>query len=200
LLAYDGLMVAASRIRLVIAVVALTAGAVLGSCTGESRHDEAVPEHNAADVAFAQNMIPHHQQGVDMAVMVPVQSTNRDLIVLAKQIELDQQAEINILTGLLTQWGEPAVPDGHGHNGHGHMAMSGMVDDDTMRRLPSLSGEEFDVLWIKSMISHHQGAIDMARTEMAQGRNPDAVKMAGFIVTAQQREIAQLNHLLAVPE
>jgi uncharacterized protein (DUF305 family) len=80
------------------------------------------------------------------------------------------------------------------------MAITGMVDDETMRRLPTLSGEEFDALWIKSMIGHHQGAIDMARTQLAQGQNPDAVKMAGFIVTAQQREISQLNHLVTVSE
>ena len=195
---YDGLM-AAGRIRLAILVVALATIAVFGRVADAHRHEDS-HEHNAADVAFAQNMIPHHQQAVDMAAMVPAQSTNSDLIVLARHILEDQRAEINTMTGWLAQWGEPVGANGDAHGGHEHMAITGMVDDETMRRLPTLSGEEFDALWIKSMIGHHQGAIDMAETEIAQGQNPDAVKMAGFIVTAQQREISQLNHLVTVSE
>jgi uncharacterized protein (DUF305 family) len=189
---------AACRIRLAIAVVVLAA-AVLAGCGGSHGHDES-HEHNAADVAFAQNMIPHHQQAVEMAAMVPVQSTNHRLVVLARHMLEDQRAEINAMTGLLAQWDEPVVPDGNGHGGHEHMAMKGMVDDDTMRRLPTLSGEPFDKLWINSMISHHQGAIDMAETEIVEGKSPAAKKMAGIIVTEQQREISQLNHLVTVPE
>ena len=182
----------AGRARLAVAVVALIA-AVLAACGDAHRHDES-HEHNAADIAFAQNMIPHHQQAVEMAGMVPAQSTNSRLIVLARHILEDQRAEINTMKGMLSQWGDPVAGQEQ------HMPMRGMVDDDTMRRLPTLSGEPFDVLWIRSMISHHQGAIDMAQMEVAHGRNPDAVKMAGFIVTAQQREISQLNHLLTVSE
>ncbi len=175
-----------------VAVVALVA-AVVAACGDGHPHDE-YHAHNAADIAFAQNMIPHHQQAVEMAGMVPAQSTNSRLIVLARHILEDQRAEINTMKGLLAQWGEPVAAPEH------HMGMRGMVDDDTMWRLPTLSGEPFDVLWVRSMISHHQGAIDMAQMEVAKGTNPDAVKMAGFIVTAQQWEISQLNHLLTVSE
>jgi uncharacterized protein (DUF305 family) len=183
----------AGRVRLAIAVVTLAAA--LAACGGGAhRHDE--HPHNAADIAFAQNMIPHHQQAVDMAEMVPAQTSNQRLIVLARHILEDQRAEINTMAGLLAQWGEPV--DGHQHRMD--MPMRGMVDDDTMRRLPSLRGDEFDALWIKSMVGHHEGAIDMANTEIAQGSNPEAVKLAGFMVTAQQREISQLNHLLTVSE
>jgi uncharacterized protein (DUF305 family) len=182
----------AARTRFAIAVVALAA-AVMAACGDAHQHAEST-EHNAADVAFAQNMIPHHQQAVEMAAMVPVNSTNSRLIVLARHILEDQRAEITTMTGLLAQWRQPV--DGNEH----HMVMQGMVDDNTMRRLPTLRGEPFDVLWIKSMISHHQGAIDMAQVEIAQGTNPEAVKMAGFIVTAQQREISQLNHLVTVSQ
>ena len=78
--------------------------------------------------------------------------------------------------------------------------MEGMVDEDTIDQLRSLTGGDFDRLWLRSMISHHQGAVTMAQREIARGLSPDAVKLARIIVDAQQWEIATMNHLLTVPE
>jgi uncharacterized protein (DUF305 family) len=189
--------------RFVQALAAVAIAAVVGACGGpatHSAHDEHSSTsviHNADDVTFAQNMIPHHQQAVDMSAMVPRNSTNHDLIVLAKHISLDQQSEIEIMQGLLGQWGEPVAHD-HGSHG-GTMTMQGMVDEATMIRLRSLTGAEFDGLWVRSMISHHQGAVSMAQTEIARGQNPDAVKLARIIVNAQQWEIARMNDILSTP-
>ena len=80
------------------------------------------------------------------------------------------------------------------------MPVAGMVDSATLNKIQSLSGPSFDALWITSMISHHQGAIAMAQNEIDQGRSSDAIKLAKVIVVAQQREIAQMNHLLMVTE
>jgi uncharacterized protein (DUF305 family) len=74
--------------------------------------------------------------------------------------------------------------------------MPGMVDEATMARLTSLEGSEFDQLWLQSMIGHHQGAIEMAKTEIANGANVDAKSIAQNIVTTQQAEIDQMNQLL----
>ncbi|HYZ67906.1 MAG TPA: DUF305 domain-containing protein, partial [Mycobacterium sp.] len=74
--------------------------------------------HNAADVAFARNMLPHHQQGVELAAMVPVHTANPDLRVIAAHIGADQQAEIQTLNLLLAQWHEQVHADGGGHAGH----------------------------------------------------------------------------------
>ena len=60
----------------------------------------------------------------------------------------------------------------------------------------SLKGAEFDTLWLQSMISHHQGAIEMAKTEIANGENADMIAMAKNIVTAQQAEIDQMKQML----
>ena len=184
--------------RFACLLAAMVATAVVGSCGQSPRTPDAqTTKHNAADVTFAQKMIPHHQQALDMSAMVPSRTTNRELIVMAKQIALDQQAQIDTLQELLQQWGEPAAPD---HMGHDGMGMDGMVDAATMDTLPTLKGAEFDDLWLKSMISHHQGAVAMAEPEIAQGENPTAVKMAKIIVEWQQFEIGQMHAMLGPTE
>ena len=154
-------------------------------------------QHNAADVSFARSMIPHHQQAVEMAAMVPSRSTNPDVRVMATHISSDQQAEILTMTGLLAQWG---VQGAAGHGDHSGMPITGMVDGATLNEIQSARGSSFDALWMTSMISHHQGAITMAQTEIDRGHNSDAIELAGMIINAQQREIAQMNHLLNVTE
>ena len=145
-------------------------------------------------------MIPHHRQAVDMTAWVPSRSTNPDLLVMATHISSDQQAEILTMKGLLAQWGVQDAPDHDNSMDHMGMHIAGMVDGATLNKIQSLSGPSFDALWMTSMINHHQGAIAMAQTEIGQGRNSDAIKLAKMIIGAQQREIAQMNHLLMVSE
>jgi uncharacterized protein (DUF305 family) len=149
--------------------------------------------HNMDDVMFAQHMIPHHRQAVDMATMVPSRTNNAALRVVAIHIKTDQRAEIDLLTDFLKHWGEPL-------SGHEPMAMDGMVDPDTMSQLDSLNGSAFDTLWITAMIAHHQGAVRMAEAELAHGQNPDARKMAQLIITSQKREIAYMTHMISTTE
>jgi uncharacterized protein (DUF305 family) len=184
------------RIAALLGAVAMAT--VVSSCReSASISDEQAPKHNAADVTFAQKMIPHHQQALDMAAMVPPRTSNRELIVMAKHIALDQQAQIDTLQGLLQQWGEPAAAD---HMRHSGMDMDGMVDAATMDRLPALRDAEFDELWLRSMIVHHQGAVAMAEPEIAHGENPTAVRMAKVIVDWQQLEIGRMHAMLGPAE
>ena len=138
--------------------------------------------------------------------MVPSRTTNPDVRMMATHISWDQQAEILTMTGLLAQWGEPESTDHHEHGGMPGMpgmvdgVMPGMVDGATMAQIKSLSGPAFDQLWITSMIEHHQGAVTMAHTEIADGQNLDAKKLAEMIISAQQREIAQMNNLVSAKE
>jgi uncharacterized protein (DUF305 family) len=184
------------RITTLLATVLMVA--VVSSC-GQSSPTPAAPEaeHNAADVAFAKNMIPHHHQALDMAAMVPSRTANRDLIVIANHIAPDQQSQIYTLQELLEQWGEPAAPE---HMDHDGMAMAGMVDEATMAKLATLHGPPFDELWLRSMIRHHEGAIAMAKPEITQGKNPTAVDMAKVIVDWQQMEIGRMNAMLGPAE
>jgi uncharacterized protein (DUF305 family) len=182
-------------------IAALFAVFTVSSCSSaaenhadhESTQAQAAPsDHNADDVSFAKMMIPHHQQAVDMSKMVPDRSTDPAVIQLASTIDAAQGPEIDQMKDMLRQWGESSDS---GHSGHGAM-MSGMVDDATMTRLESLRGRDFDTLWLQSMIGHHQGAVEMAKAEIAHGRSADAKALAQRIVTAQEAEIAQMKQLL----
>jgi uncharacterized protein (DUF305 family) len=194
-------------VRVATVLAAVAAALFLSSCsspasdghTGEEHSDEPVitgqpAGYNADDVAFATNMIPHHQQAVELSAMVPDRSTNDQLVALAKQISAAQQPEINVMKVFLVQWNEN--PDTNsGHSGHGS-TVAGMVDEATMTKLTSLNGAEFDRLWLESMISHHQGAIEMAKAEIANGDNVDAKTLAKNIVTTQEAEIGQMKQML----
>ena len=187
-------------IRLTAALVSLAALTSCGGPPASGQHGGQPRSvvHNAADVTFVHNMVPHHQQAVEMSAMVPGHTANRHMLVIAKDISADQQAEIHAMTVLVGQWGESgaAVPDSHADH-HGMQPMSGMVDPATIDRLQTLDGNAFDDLWLRSMIGHHQGAVTMAQDEMAHGQSKDAIDMATNIVSAQQREIAYMTHLLS---
>jgi uncharacterized protein (DUF305 family) len=198
-----------TRTQVLAVVAAFAATLAVSSCGTAAREDpredqglpasatsaEQVAAHNADDVMFAQMMIPHHQQAVELAAMVPDRSTNPDVIALAAKIAGEQQPEINTMKALLLQW--DVDPDEMSHeSGHAGMAMAGMVDDATMVKLDNLKGTDFDTLWLQSMISHHEGAIAMAKTEIADGKSADMKTLAGSIVTAQQAEIDQMKQML----
>ncbi|MGX1806689.1 DUF305 domain-containing protein [Nocardia sp. NPDC055321] len=152
-------------------------------------------DFNEDDVSFLQMMYPHHAQAVDMAAMVPSRSQNPELIALAKAIEQAQTPEMQQITALLQAFGKgapSATVDGHA----GHGGMSGMMTEAQMTELQGLSGTEFDQLWMRMMIEHHEGAVTMANAELTDGVNPDAKAMAKAIVVGQQTEIDQMRRML----
>jgi uncharacterized protein (DUF305 family) len=147
--------------------------------------------HNSQDVMFAQMMIPHHQQALVMAEQAATKASSPQVKKLAAQIEQAQEPEIQKMTGWLKTWGQ-AVPTGGTDMGHG----DGMMSEQDMKKLGTLSGKEFDEAFLQMMIKHHQGAITMAKTEQASGSSADAKALADSIVTSQSAEITTMQHLL----
>ena len=202
--------------RRTLSAIAATfvAGALVVSCSSsDSSHSTmttmaavtipATANFNATDVGFAQGMIPHHAQAVEMADMGIAKSTNADVLALAKQIKSAQNPEIETMTGWLQGWGQ-AVPStasmadgGHDMTNMSGMMMDGMMSDADMKRLESSTGTAFDRLWLELMIQHHEGAVRMAKDELADGKNSDAKALAQAIITGQQAEITKMNALLA---
>lgn len=165
---------------------------------------------SATDVAFAQSMIPHHQQAVEMAdlALAPQADASPQVRQLAEQIKAAQDPEIQQMTGWLQGWGAPtAMPgassapgmQGMDHSGHdmGGMSVSGMMTDEQMQALRAASGQEFDDMWLQMMIEHHQGAIAMAEQVKGGAGDPQVAALADQIIAAQQQEIATMQESLA---
>lgn len=154
-------------------------------------------DFNDADVMFLQMMYPHHAQAVDMAKLAPSRSQNQQVITLAQNIEKAQGPEMTQMTGLLTSFGKPApTAEMSGHDMPGMGGMPGMMSAEQMTNLTGLSGRAFDQVWLQMMIDHHSGAIDMSNTELGDGTNPDAKKLAQAIIANQQTEITQMRGML----
>ena len=192
--------------RFVFPTMLLSGALILGACGadedatppagGESTSQDAsdVAQHNNADVDFAQGMIPHHAQAITMADMVLAQEDST-LTELAEQIKVAQQPEIDEMTQWLNAWGEE-VPAADGHLGMGGMDMDGMMSQDDLDMLMDMSGSGFDSMWLQMMIEHHEGAIEMAQEQVADGEYPDALDLAAQIISAQQSEIDQMRNML----
>ena len=156
---------------------------------------ESQARFNNADIAFLDGMYPHHAQAVEMADMVAGRTDTAKVVALAAAIKAAQQPEMDRMTAWLQQWGQPVPASGMDHGSsmdHG----DGMMSADRMAALMALSGTEFDRQWLTMMIEHHEGAVETANVELADGENPDAKQMAADIVTAQQREIADMQAAL----
>ena len=155
---------------------------------------------NDADVTFAQGMIPHHQQAVEMAQMAEDRAESPELKQLASEIEAAQAPEIEQLTSWLEDWDAEVPSDsmGHGDMGHGDSSsdMSGMMTGEDMGMLENANGMDFDRMFLTMMIEHHEGAVEMAQTEVADGENPDAIAMAEQIISTQEAEIEQMKGML----
>ncbi|MFD8411636.1 DUF305 domain-containing protein [Streptomyces sp. NPDC059650] len=151
-------------------------------------------QHNAADVAFAKGMIPHHRQAVEMADLAATRAENAEVKKLAADIRKAQDPEIRTLSGWLSSWGEQAPAEGAAdHSAHG---TAGMMSAQEMDRLENASGSAFDTAFMDLMVKHHEGAVAMARTEQTTGSFPAARTMAEAIISSQSAEIAQMNKLL----
>jgi uncharacterized protein (DUF305 family) len=158
-------------------------------------------DHNAADVTFATDMIPHHRQAVEMADLAAERASDAQVKSLAVAIKAAQDPEIQTMSGWLSTWGRPVPSDTDGHDmsdmDHGDGAtMEGMMTDEEMQRLAAASGAALDRLWLELMIKHHEGAVAMAETATASGKNADVVALAKEIITAQKAEIATMEQLL----
>lgn len=183
--------------RLVPLVVLLAlVGVACGNDDPSLDAGSAADDHNAADVEFAQGMIPHHKQAVEMADMAASKAVDPKVKDLAARIKQAQEPEITLMTGWLDTWGEKVDNSG----GMSGMDMSsGMMSDDEMGELEKASGAEFDRLFLTMMIRHHQSAVEMAQTELDKGKYPPAKTLATQITTSQNAEIEEMKGLLAAP-
>ena len=186
------------------ATTSATASSAPGAAANES--------HNDADVRFAQMMIPHHQQAIEMSdMLLAKQGIDPRVASLANDIKAAQGPEIEQMQGWLSEWGVSSTPGNMpGHDMPGHqmpgggmpgggmpgMGGHGMMSEQDMTALRNAQGVEASRLFLTQMIQHHRGAIMMAQQEIDGGQFEAAVQMARSIVTSQQQEIDTMEGLL----
>ena len=182
-------------------IIGLVAALVLASC-GESSSSEpedvssvVTASFNDADVMFAQMMIPHHEQAIEMSdiALDPTIGAGETVRNLATQIKGAQDPEIQQMKDFLTSWNKSVSMDSS--MDHSDM-MGGMLTQEELTQLGTLRGAEFDKRWIEGMIAHHEGAIDMANDVLTSGTNSDVKQLANKIIAAQNAEIEEMRKIL----
>ncbi|WP_158892311.1 DUF305 domain-containing protein [Amycolatopsis anabasis] len=185
--------------RLAFAVV-VSALALTGCSGGPDPAPSAAPpapeQFNEADVHFANKMIPHLQQSLDMAALADTRAGNERLKALARRIQDVHEPEIARLSGLLESWGQPA-PEDPGLHAAEQAGLSGMLTGPDMAGLQAASGAAFDQSFADLMIRHHEGALNLAGQASSAGVNPQSRALAEQISQAQRAEIDELRALKA---
>lgn len=172
--------------------------ATSGSSTTEQAEESA--QHSEADVMFAQMMIPHHEQAIEMSdIILSKDDVPADVTSLAEEIKAAQGPEIAQLTDWLEQWGEPTQPEGMDMDmggDHDMAQMEGMLSDEELQLLSDAPGPEAAELFLNQMIAHHEGAVAMAEDQVENGTYPPAVDLAQTIIDTQQQEIDTMQQML----
>lgn len=146
---------------------------------------------NAADVRYMQNMIIHHRQALDMALLAASRASNDGVKRLASRINQVQGPEIAMMTDWLKAQGQQ-VPDHHA----AHEGMPGMATPEQMESLKAAKGAAFDQLFVQLMTAHHQGAITMSTEVITQGSHLRVQEIAEDISVSQAAEIRRMAQLL----
>ncbi len=195
--------------RLAASAIALTLIASLAACgSDDSTSADTTPAAKApggstataalndADIEFAQGMIAHHEQAIEMAEIAldPSVGASPEVVDLATRIKGAQDPEVELMTGWLTAAQEPVVMDAT--EGHDMSSMDGMMTAEQMDAMAAMTGTEFDQMWLEMMIAHHEGAISQSKTVKADGSNADVLALADQIITAQQGEITEMQAIL----
>ena len=191
------------------------------SMSVESSSSADASTHNQADVTFAEQMIPHHSQAVEMSdMLLSKDGIDPRVTALAEQIKAAQGPEIEQLQAWLTSWGQSSSSSGMNmpttsHNMEGMTpstsmnmpmpsesmgtmpGMEGMMSADDMTALQNAQGTDAAKLFLAQMIDHHRGAVAMAQTEVDSGQYPEAISMAQTIISTQNEEITTMEGILA---
>jgi uncharacterized protein (DUF305 family) len=157
--------------------------------SGMNSSDSSKSQYSGDDIMFAQMMIPHHQQAVEMSDLALKNSKNAQVLALAEQIKAAQAPEISQMKSWLSSAGQSLMGD------HG-MAMDGMLSDDEIEQLRQTSGLAFDKLFLAGMIAHHEGALSMV-SMIEDSENEEAKTLAKNIKVSQSAEIELMQKYLA---
>lgn len=144
---------------------------------------------SGADIMFAQMMIPHHQQAVDMGTLAETRAQDPAVKAIAAKIKSEQAPEIAQMKGWLKA-ANASLDMGH------DMGMGGMMTATQMSTLEKSTGASFDKLYVQGMIGHHEGAIHMAQM-VVDSNNAEAKALGAAIISSQTKQVAELKLILS---
>jgi uncharacterized protein (DUF305 family) len=185
-----------------VAVTVLLAILIAGCGADGEASDPVVGQgasrRNSADVEFATTMIPHHAQAVAMINLTLGGQARPELARTAEEILMEQTGETSKMSTWLQDWGKPVPRTMIDHVGHtmGDTSMPGALSKAEFHHLEKANGREFERMWLDAMIAHHEGAIEIAQTEQANGANPAAKRLAAQMIQTQQAQLEELRRLL----
>jgi uncharacterized protein (DUF305 family) len=203
----------------IVAVLVLLAVAAVSFSVGRlSTLGEAKPTDTSAEAGFARDMQTHHNQGVELALIVRDLTDAEDVRTLAYDITTTQATQSGMMFGWLQEWGlsqagsEPSMTwmtrpaldgSGHAHDGEDSSAhepgapMPGLATDDQIATLKTLTGVEAEIYFLKLMVAHHRGAVEMAKAVIDRSTNTIVTGFASGIITSQDSEIDLMESMLA---
>lgn len=177
-------------------VPVMVLAAALAGCSG------GLPSGREGDVAFAQQMIPHHQQALEMAEIALTKDTSSALADLAREIRREQDPEIVLMRAWLAEWGAEELPHaGAGEqgasadDGHEH-GMAGMATSEQLRSLAEGEGADFERMWLELMVAHHEGAVAMAEQVSESTEDPEVRALAEAVRAGQTEGIDRMTGVL----
>jgi len=171
---------------------------MLFAASGAGAQDTSGVLYTPDDLMFLTHMIVHHEQALELTALVPARTQREQFIRFARYLEGEQQAEIDLMRGMLELATARGMKIPH-HEMHGDPPMAGMLSKAQMAAIRAATGKEFERLWLEGMILHHEGALDMAlreqRREFETGRRPYGIDtMLDDIVVVQRGEITKMKN------
>jgi uncharacterized protein (DUF305 family) len=192
-----------NRVGAVALAFAVAVGLLLGYLAGLLTPGLRAPGDNSAEAGFTRDMITHHSQAIDMAMVAFQQGHLPEVRTVGLDIALGQQTQVGTMYRWLEEWNllptgtRPPMawmPDGTSVLVNG--LMPGMATDDDLDRLYGSTGKDFDTFFLQLMLRHHLGGIHMVYGVLEQSDRDEVVVLATRMKEGQQAEIEVLRNLL----